>query len=90
MTEAIEKYHESHHIGNSIYRIYNPHSVFHCCSHQSALTSITCSRRWDQRKKKVACCKPELINDRKDRVRVIIVRTKSGMCKLNQYVNEII
>jgi len=57
--EAIKTNHGSNQIGKSINTIYNPHSVFHCCTHRSASTSITSSRRWDQRKTNVAYCKPE-------------------------------
>jgi hypothetical protein len=60
-------------------------SVFHCsCTHRSALTSVTHSRRWAHKKVESSCCRPKLSNDRQDRVRTIFVRTKSG----KQYVKS--
>ena len=62
--------------------IYSPQSVFHCFLAQQAADDDIKS------KSKVLFCKPELSNGRQDRVRIVIVRTKLGICKINEYVSE--
>ena len=73
------RYHGSNQIGTSTILYLRSHSVFHCCTHQSAPTSVTHSRRWAHKRVESSCCKPKLSNGRQDRVRIIIMRTKSGI-----------